>query len=192
MSATRRGGARRPRDFYPTPPGPLELLASWWPSLYRGGVVLEPAAGDGAICRWIADRGVEREYHRAIDVEMPTQRRRILGGWCGEVTQGDYTQLPIGVRPRLIITNPPFGLAVPFCEKALSDCAPGGSVVMLMRLGMLGSKKRREFWSRAPLVRVGVIVPRPSFTGGGNDACEYAWFHFAPGAKDPAVVEVMQ
>ena len=193
MSATNRGAKRKASDFYPTPPGPLASLVPWWDRMYRGGAAYEPAAGDGAILRWLADRGLGRDELWANDVVMSDERRAILDGWSSRVTQGDYLTDELAPhRARLVITNPPFRQAQAFCERAIETCDPAGVVVMLMRLSMLGSTKRRAWWATAPLARVGVITPRPSFTGHGNDACEYAWFLFEPLHRGPAVIEVLR
>jgi hypothetical protein len=47
---------------------------------------------------------------------------------------------------------------------------------MLLRLGFLESKKRREFWRRHPLTQLYPLIERPSFTGSGTDATAYGWF----------------
>ena len=49
-------------------------------------------------------------------------------------------------------------------------------VVMLLRINFLGSKKRYGFWKKNPPQAMYVLSKRPSFTGKGTDATEYAWF----------------
>lgn len=74
----------------------------------------------------------------------------------------------------LIITNPPFSLALQFLEKSLSE-AP--TVVYLLRLRFLASVKRGAWWHMHPPTHQFVLSKRPSFTGDGrNDSADYAWF----------------
>lgn len=47
---------------------------------------------------------------------------------------------------------------------------------MLLRTSFLESKNRYEFWQRYPLNGLYVLNKRPSFTGHGTDATNYAWF----------------
>lgn len=72
-----------------------------------------------------------------------------------------------------IITNPPFSHAKEFAEKALTEA---NVVVMLLRLSFLGSKGRKDFLTKNPPTTLIVLSPRPSFTGKGTDASEYAFF----------------
>ncbi|WP_436663579.1 hypothetical protein ACOALA_13645 [Alicyclobacillus acidoterrestris] len=76
-------------------------------------------------------------------------------------------------RYDFIITNPPFSLAQEFVEKSLTlaNC-----VIMLLRLNFLASGKRKEFWEKHPPTAIHVLTKRPSFTGTGTDATDYAWF----------------
>jgi hypothetical protein len=74
----------------------------------------------------------------------------------------------------MIITNPPYSKAQEFVERALQEL-PKDPVVMLLPLPFLASKRRFEFNKKHP-AHVMVLPKRPSFTGGGTDAVEYAWF----------------
>lgn len=151
MSATNRGSTREPRDFYPTPDytvRPLLKLINW----NRVDSFLEPCKGDGAI-------------YNLIDTKVKQ--------WA-EINEGvDYLTTSFPKRD-LIITNPPFLLAKEFLEKSLteSDC-----VCYLLRLNYLGSSKRKSFWNKIGTPnKLLVLSKRPSFTGNGTDATEYAWF----------------
>jgi hypothetical protein len=95
----------------------------------------------------------------------------------------------------LVITNPPFALAMEFVEEALSITRFGGMVAMLLRLPWLASQKRAP-WLRRHTPSVYVLPKRPSFyegapptpqptlfgddaaedaKGSGTDATDYAW-----------------
>lgn len=151
MSATNRGTLRNENDFYPTPVysvKPLVDLIDW----SRVNSFLEPCKGDGAI-------------YDLVDCKIKQ--------WA-EINEGvDYLQRVFS-EADLIITNPPFTLAKEFLEKSLteSDC-----VCYLLRLNYLGSSKRKPFWKQVGTPnKLLVLIKRPSFTGKGTDATEYAWF----------------
>lgn len=56
MSATNRGGTRKPHDFYPTPISTIETFLDVFP--LRGGIeVLEPGAGSGNIIKTLQKYG---------------------------------------------------------------------------------------------------------------------------------------
>jgi hypothetical protein len=98
---------------------------------------------------------------------------------------GDYLAGPPpnpNSGPDLIVTNPPYSLALPFAERALAHIRPGGIVAFFLRLGFLASLERSEFHRRHP-ARVLICNPRPSFARflkkgklTTTDASEYAWF----------------
>lgn len=73
----------------------------------------------------------------------------------------------------LIVTNPPFSLSMEFLTKSLSEAQ---TVVYLLRLNYLGSAERKTFWKQNQPTHLYVLSNRPSFTGLGTDATEYAWF----------------
>ena len=77
----------------------------------------------------------------------------------------------------LIATNPPFTLAEEFIRHSQTVLAPDGLMLYLMRMGVLGSKRRRELWGEVNLREVWTVRPRPSFQKeGGSDASEYSFF----------------
>ena len=81
-----------------------------------------------------------------------------------------------GLMSQLLTPLPPYRLAQEFVDKALSLRRNKYSIVaMLLRLNCLGSKKRAK-WHRDNPASVYVTPKRPTFTGGGTDATEYAWF----------------
>jgi len=155
MSATNRCNTRNPYDFYRTPKWCTEAIADqihWHNGLVD---VLEPCIGDGAISNVLLGKYVDH-------VE-----------WA-EITKGrDFLTYDFGRRFDFVVTNPPFSLAQEFIEKSLTlaNC-----VVMLLRLNFLASKSRKEFWEKHPPTAIHVLTKRPSFTGNGTDATDYAWF----------------
>lgn len=158
MSATNRGAERAPQDFYETPDW---LTRAILPHLPPFRTVLEPACGKHAIVR---------ELERA----WPTARIVCcdLNG-CASGGAEDFLKIAPCEGIDLIVTNPPYSLAEEFVRHALRF--RGAVVVMLLRVNFLGSKKRAA-WLREHTPSIYVSPRRPSFTGNGTDATEYAWF----------------
>lgn len=160
MSATGRnlaGNERQATDFYATPPW---LVRAILPCLrVTPHRILEPAAGDGAIVR-------------ELRAAYPSARIDEY-----ELTRGaDFLAKEPRPEYDLVITNPPYALAERFVRHALRFRRSHESeVVMLLRLNFLGGQKRAA-WLRACTPCVFVSPRRPSFTGRGTDATEYAWF----------------
>ena len=150
MSATNRGAERNAYDFYPTPSEPINQILNEI-DFTTVTSFLEPCKGDGAILNLIPD-GITKHY--------------------AEIREGiDYLKYIYKVD--LIVTNPPFSIALEFLQKSLRESK---TVVYLLRLNFLGSQKRKQFWTDNPPTHTFVLSKRPSFTGKGTDATEYAWF----------------
>lgn len=152
MSSTNRGAERKPQDMYPTPATAIDALLNvmkfpHWISFH------EPCRGKGAIY----------------------DRMRVLHRSYCEITEGiDYLTHTPTLSYDLIITNPPFSLALEFLQKSLQEAT---TVVYLLRLNFLGSQKRRPFWQANRPSHVLVLSSRPCFTGDGKtDSIEYSWF----------------
>ena len=154
MSSTNRGAERQPHDLYPTPAPAIDALLNvmHYSPLIR---FHEPCKGAGAI------------YDR-VDCANKS--------YC-EISEGiDYLQRVVHFTGDLIITNPPFSLALEFLQKSLQEA---DTVVYLLRLNFLGSQKRKAFWQANPPSHVLVLSKRPCFTGDGRTdsiEIEYAWF----------------
>jgi hypothetical protein len=89
-------------------------------------------------------------------------------------TKADYLTYEIKEKPNIIITNPPFNLALPIIKKALDDVADNGFVIMLLRLNFLGSKDRFPFFNECLPKYIYVHHKRISFTeDGSTDSIEY-------------------
>ena len=74
-----------------------------------------------------------------------------------------------------VVTNPPYSLAEKFIRHARKLC-PHADLVFLLRLAFLASAKRLPLWQDVGIPDVYVLPNRPSFTGGGTDSADYAWF----------------
>lgn len=135
---------RSPYDYYPTPHWCYENLPIDW-SMFSSA--LEPCEGDGRIS----------EFLRSKDME---------------VTGTDYLTIQYEEIYDLILTNPPYSIALELLEKALYDAE---TVIMLLRLNFLGSQKRHTFFIENEPTAIYVLSKRPSFTGKGTDSTEYCW-----------------
>jgi len=154
VSATNRGAVRRPSDLYETPVSTIQNIVAeiQWPLVHTA---LEPCAASGRIPR-----------------ECPG--RSIVWTTC-EISEGtDYLKAPGPAKSYdLCLTNPPYSLAMEFILKALREAV---TVIMLLRLNFLGSQTRLAFWQENPVTHLFPLARRPSFTGHGTDATDYAWF----------------
>lgn len=160
MSATRRGSERREADFYSTPKEAFMPLLPYVKSL--GVYVFESACGDGRLVTWMKEEGV---YCSGDDLN---------NGY-------DFLADDRHWGCHCILTNPPFSLAMEFCNKAISSAT---HVFMLLRLNFLASKKRREWFKEHEPDCLFVLSERPSFTEDGKtDATDYAWFYWGPSYK---------
>ncbi|MBU1483216.1 MAG: hypothetical protein KKH12_16250 [Gammaproteobacteria bacterium] len=182
--------ARADHEFYPTPSWVTRLIL---PHLaLTDGIILEPAAGQGAIVEVLLDAGVSA--HRLVGVELRAEGAeavRDLGvrcACCSFLDDGAYKAALRSepawthddVRPGLVITNPPFSLALDFADRAISLAGAHGTVAMLVRLGWLASAKRRA-WHQAHPADVYILPQRPSFTGNGNsDRYDLCWWVHRP------------
>lgn len=177
---------RVPReDFFESPRWVVQAI---YPHLPATSEVLDPCAGRGAILAEIGRAALLESPQCSGEIslnglEINLERAsEAVGGSVGrgyvEIQQGDALALTWN-RPPLVVMNPPYSQAEAFVRKALSEVARGGSVFALLRLGFLASAKRRSFHRQHPC-DVYVLSRRPSFTGGGTDASDYAWFCWGP------------
>jgi len=91
--------------------------------------------------------------------------------------KANYLEYDCKNKYDMIITNPPFNIALDIIKKALNDVNESGYVIMLLRLNFLGSKQRFKFWENNKPKYIFVHHKRMSFTeNGGTDSIEYAHF----------------
>lgn len=189
MSATNRGAERRPHDAYRTPAFCVHRLLELrkWP---KDCVWLDPCAGDGAIIdavnSYYGDQASRIEWGA---VEIRPECETVLADKTDWYFMGDFLTRREGVRTLIapsgekqpvnrlgiVLMNPPYSLAEEFIRASL-DLNPI-AVVALLRLNFLASAKR-ALWLRDAVPDVYVLPNRPSFTGEGTDATDYAWFVF--------------
>ena len=152
MSATNRGAIRRPGDVYPTPAYCIDLLLPYI-DLSRVRRFLEPCKGTGVI------------YDK---VAVPHKH------WCEIAEDRDYLTTEFEDRFDLIVTNPPYSLALEFLQKSLREA---DTVIYFLPSDFLGSRRRCEFHNTNRFTHLLTVAKRPSFTGNGKtDQAVYAWF----------------
>ena len=152
------------KENYPTPIEHVRTLMRYL-RFKSDDTFFEPCYGDhGAI------------YH---EVPLPNSQKKFA-----EIRLGlDYLTLPFALVD-VIITNPPFSLTCEFLRKSRSMLKPNGTLIYLQRVNFLGSNKRVDFWNEFGFPeKLSVLVPRPRFTGGNSDSCEYAWFIWDEGGR---------
>lgn len=164
MSSTNRGAMRHADDYYATEgwavravfPRILSVLPKW-PS------VLEPAAGEGAIVKELLDAGINANCIDAVEID-PTRAGSIVDRFASSCTAGvvsmvsvaDYRDLAAqwvldsNKRFDLIITNPPFSIALAYIQASLPLLSPGGTLCLLLRQGFAASRKRGPFMRQFP------------------------------------------
>ncbi len=159
-----------PDDFYATPAWVTRRMLSRLiaDGVDLSGVVLDPCAGKGAILEQVSScglggrggiYGIEIDAHRA---EAGVQAGHdILRGDALET--GAWWRAGQGKgRASLIITNPPFPLAMEFLVRALGEVAEGGTVAFLLRLAFICTEDRHQFHRDNPS-DLFPLVQRPSF-----------------------------
>ena len=182
MSATRLPRVTR-ADFYRTPAWAVRAIV---PTLLErvpvSGSVLDAGAGEGHIGIALAE-GMRDRFPTVTGIELDASlchvANRVEGikgiapGWC---VQGDFLTVTPGTGFNAVVMNPPFSQARAFVENAIRIAAPvDGIVVALLRLNWLAGVGRADF-HRAHPCELFVLSRRPSFTGKGTDAADYAWF----------------
>lgn len=179
MSSTNRSNAREEHiaDYYVTPIKDIEIFLKELnlqidPTIWNKVKIIDPCAGGD-------------EKH---PMSYPTAIKNIYGNCnvnCIDIredslaeTKGDYLKQNVkDFKPYIIITNPPFNIALEIIEKALDDVVDGGYIIMLLRLNFLETKARKEFFDKYMPEYIYVHHKRMSFVEGkGTDSVAYAHF----------------
>ena len=127
---------REKDDYYATPPAAVEKLLNR--HFFRGGVYLEPCAGNGNIAEVLRDRGWAVDCVDIIDRGCP-----------GTVVADYLTWQPDRMYDG-IITNPPYKFAAEFIERGLTMLKPGGQMAMFLKIQFLEGEKRRRLFDKWP------------------------------------------
>jgi hypothetical protein len=184
MSATGRGIQRQERDFYGTPPEAVKAFLPVLEWYIRGNYdvekfgFVEPCVGNYAIVKAI-QAGVpewSNIHWDTFDIAMPFDD--VMGKAPPNTSfelrnmLDETNPFPLTKTWACCVTNPPYNLAEDFVRWSLKHC---DLTCMLLRLNFLGSQKRDQLFKDIGMPDVFVLPKRPSFTGKGTDATEYAW-----------------
>lgn len=194
MSSTNRGYNRHQSDYYVTPVEEInKFLEAWLADEQSGSDEYVTLAERPDKLAWLdccagGDQKHPMSYPEAlINIGVYPQtvdiREDSLADW-----KTDYLKLE-PMRWDVIISNPPFYLAMEIIEKALQESE---YVVMLLRLNFLGSQQRFQFWQKHPAKKIYVHHKRMSFTDNkSTDSIEYAHFVWQRGYKGETKIEVI-
>lgn len=173
MSATGRGGERIDGDKYYTPDA---VAAACVRSVGWGmkGTFVEPSVGGGAFARALREDG-----YNVFGVDSDPNAAGFADCDLGHAV-ADFGQWVPSLRPDYVVGNPPYNQAEEHIRHGLSVARL--AVGMLLRVNFLGGVKRRAFFEKHRPAQVHVLTPRPSFTGGGTDATEYAFMVWTQGS----------
>ncbi len=150
MSRQKIGQRLNATDFYPTPPWCYENLDIDW-SMFSSAH--EPCRGDGRIQFFLEEeQGIPCSYSEIMEDK----------DFFEHIESTD-----------LILSNPPFSIAKEFIDHSLKL---SNTCIMLMRINYLGSIGRHVWWKENTPTALHVLSKRPSFTGKGTDATDYAWY----------------
>ncbi len=178
MSATNRGAKRNVSDLYSTPGWCVDALLR--ELQLPGGSWLEPGAGYGDLIKAVARHRQDISW---TAIEIQEKCRPHLEATGANVLIQPLSQ-PIPGRYAVAFGNPPYIKALEFVKRSFEVA---DVVVFLLRINFLASADRAEYM-RSHTPSIYVLPNRPSFTGGGGDATEYAWFVWGLG---PALVHVL-
>lgn len=88
----------------------------------------------------------------------------------------DFLEYSFQEKFDLIITNPPFNIALEIINKSFELLENNGHIIMLLRLNFLGSQSRIPFFKKHMPKEIYVHSKRISFINGQTDSIEYAHF----------------
>lgn len=158
---------RRELDYYPTPPDVTHALMRFL-SLEQCRV-WEPACGDGAMAKVLAEYG--------HDVFASDIRETGYG-------QGGVDFMTATHECEAIITNPPFALSEAFIRHSLPQAE---TVAMVLKSQYWHAAKRKALFEEYPPAYVLPLTWRPDFMGGergGAPTMEVHWTVWRRGQTD--------
>jgi len=175
MSATNRKSNRKAFDEYDTPSWCVEYLLREL-NLPKGSW-LDPCGGNCKLIQAVKNiypdvKIFASEIREACETNLAINTSGYIIGDYLKIDNSELLSLNNGNKFDVIITNPPYSIAMEFVEKALTQAR---FVVMLLRVNFVAAQKRNKFM-RENAPDLYVLSRRPSFTDGGTDATEYAWF----------------
>jgi len=181
--------AKGGRDNYPTP----QIYADWaidralqLSNGYGPLVGLEPGCGESApFMRALSERtdglfmGVEKENWVPKTGGCSQDLQLQMGVDFLLESDDSLWKSRSDAKFDIIATNPPFSQCEAFMAKSIELLHPSGVMVFLLRMAIMGSKKRLSFWKDHMPIEIAHFVRRISFNGTSTDYAEYACFFWA-------------
>lgn len=182
-----RNIAKGGRDNYPTP----QIYADW--AVQRALKLMPPRVEYSALepgCgtespflvaatrstgNWVRTCGVEKEGCGRGENPGSTAYQVLGTDFLASEQDSNWMNNP-DERFDLIATNPPFSQCEAFMDKSLGLLKPDGVMVFLLRMAIMGAKKRLKFWQAHMPFEIAHFVRRISFDGKSTDYAEYACF----------------
>lgn len=163
-------------DLFPTPPWATRALVEEiiGAESLHGRVVWEPAAGLGTMSEV---REAYCDHVFASDVH-DYGRGHEIGSFVG--AGPDVISIPGGVKAHLVITNPPFNLALEFAHRALEEAVEG--VALLVRsVWSEGGARYDKLFAKTPPTIIAQFCDRVPMVKGRWDpkastATAYSWY----------------
>lgn len=169
---------RHDMDFYIEPRWTVEVLLD---AEKFNGPVWDPACGSGTIPTAVRDRGLICRASDAAD--------RSFGPVHDFLMNQPFAYTPVNS----IITNPPYGLAAQFVERALEHADE--KVAVLVQSKFPYSQRRYDLFTKHPVARLYFLSSRPSMPPGEKllagtvtakgGKMDYLWIVFEHGHKGP-------
>lgn len=178
MSSTNRGYSRHKSDYYVTPINSIEKFlvefSKYEPSAFSGGVILDPSAGGDEFNLMSYPAAIHNIFNRevkTIDLREDSRADYI----------GNFLDVDLNYKPKVIITNPPFNIAESMIRKSFKVIEEDGWIIMLLRLNYFESKQRFDgLWKDIGLPKYTFVYHnRLSFTSDGKSDsiahCHMVW-----------------
>lgn len=169
MSSTNRSQSRdnHPSDYYVTPVGSIQQFLQAFNAVENifqneGITILDPCAGGDVKNPMSYPEALTKEGVDPLNISTVDIREDSLA----EI-KGDFLTLDQGEFD-VVISNPPFKLAIEFIEHSLRHTVEDGFVIMLLRLNFFETKTRKPFFERNMPKYAFVHHKRMSFTEDGK------------------------
>jgi len=170
----------RGRDYYPTPAWVTEaLLESDVPPPV--GLIIEPAAGDGAILRVLV---AAKRYKQLQAIELREEERGhliatgadvLIDDWLRASRDLDWMTSVVDKQRFSVVTNPPFSIAIPFATACLSVGACYVALLLPVTCLAGAAASWGPFWAAHPPTALRLVRRRPRFNGNGTDRVGVFW-----------------
>lgn len=183
MSSTNRSEARKKHtaDYYITPHYAIEDFFKEFKKYERISCnkILDPCAG-GDSKNVMSYPYVINKLHSGYKVDTIDIREDSRAN-----IKNNYLNIDCKNKYNIIITNPPFNLALEIITKALEDVRDNGYVIMLLRLNFFGSQARKDFWQNNMPKYAFIHSKRLGFVKDSNktDSIEYCHVVWQKGYK---------